>query len=162
ETDQFRTLIEAARQAVQLDGAPDAAQLASLKVIADHIRATAFLITDGVTPSNEGRGYVLRRIMRRAIRHGYKLQAPDAFFRSEDAQFRTLIEAARQAVQLDGAPDAAQLASLKVIADHIRATAFLITDGVTPSNEGRGYVLRRIMRRAIRHGYKLQAPDAFF
>src|SRR5699024_7506700 len=80
ETDQFRTLIEAARQAVQLDGAPDAAQLASLKVIADHIRATAFLITDGVTPSNEGRGYVLRRIMRRAIRHGYKLQAPDAFF----------------------------------------------------------------------------------
>src|SRR5699024_6281609 len=73
DTDLFRKLIAAARQAVGLAGDADATQLGSLKVIADHIRATAFLITDGVTPSNEGRGYVLRRIMRRAIRHGYKL-----------------------------------------------------------------------------------------
>jgi alanyl-tRNA synthetase len=52
--------------------------------------------------------------------------------------------------------------SLRVIADHIRSTAFLILDGVNPSNEGRGYVLRRIMRRGIRHGHKLGATDLFF
>lgn len=76
EIDLFQNLIKAA---ASVTGASDW-QSSSLRVIADHIRATAFLITDGVLPSNEGRGYVLRRIMRRAIRHGYKLGVEGSFF----------------------------------------------------------------------------------
>ncbi|PIE82717.1 MAG: alanine--tRNA ligase [Candidatus Contendobacter odensis] len=76
EIDLFRHLIKAA---AKVTGTQDL-QSSSLRVIADHIRATAFLIVDGVLPSNEGRGYVLRRIMRRAIRHGYKLGVDGRFF----------------------------------------------------------------------------------
>src|SRR3990172_8550588 len=76
QTDQFRQLIEAA---AAITGASDR-QGHSLNVVADHIRAAAFLITDGVLPSNEGRGYVLRRIIRRAIRHGHRLGARETFF----------------------------------------------------------------------------------
>src|SRR6201988_2975312 len=68
ETDMFRHLIEAAASA--LGQGPGKDNIASYRVIADHLRASSFLISDGVLPSNEGRGYVLRRIMRRAMRHG--------------------------------------------------------------------------------------------
>ena len=76
EIDLFQSLIQAAARET---GTRDLASK-SLRVIADHIRATAFLIVDGVIPSNEGRGYVLRRIVRRAIRHGYKLGRTTPFF----------------------------------------------------------------------------------
>ncbi len=76
QIDLFQSLIQAAARET---GAKDLASN-SLKVIADHIRATSFLIVDGVIPSNEGRGYVLRRIVRRAIRHGYRLGQTQPFF----------------------------------------------------------------------------------
>jgi alanyl-tRNA synthetase len=73
EIDLFRTLIAAEEEALKVKAQGEA--LASFRVIADHLRATSFLIADGVTPSNEGRGYVLRRIMRRAMRHAHMLGA---------------------------------------------------------------------------------------
>ena len=81
EIDLFVSLLAAAKAAVDAAGAGDCNKGSpSLKVIADHIRACAFTVTDGVIPGNEGRGYVLRRIARRAIRHGYKLGARKPFF----------------------------------------------------------------------------------
>jgi alanyl-tRNA synthetase len=76
DIDLFKNLISAA---ADLAGTSDLAS-SSLRVIADHIRACSFLVVDGVLPSNEGRGYVLRRIIRRAIRHGYKLGIQESFF----------------------------------------------------------------------------------
>lgn len=76
EIDLFQNLIKAAARETGIDDLTNN----SLKVIADHIRACSFLIVDGVIPGNEGRGYVLRRIVRRAIRHGYKLGRKGAFF----------------------------------------------------------------------------------
>ncbi len=76
EIDLFQTLIKAAARETHCKDLSNP----SLRVIADHIRATAFLVSDGVIPSNEGRGYVQRRIVRRAIRHGYKLGQKSPFF----------------------------------------------------------------------------------
>lgn len=76
EIDLFQNLLTAAGE---VTGIKDTGNT-SLRVIADHIRSCAFLVLDGVTPSNEGRGYVLRRIVRRAVRHGYQLGVKDVFF----------------------------------------------------------------------------------
>jgi alanyl-tRNA synthetase len=76
EIDLFQKLIKEAAKLCQVDDLSNP----SLKVLSDHIRAVTFLINDGVLPSNEGRGYVLRRIIRRAIRHGYKLGLRKPFF----------------------------------------------------------------------------------
>ena len=77
EIDLFQDLLKAVARET---GAPFSMEEPSLKVIADHIRSCSFLIADGVMPSNEGRGYVLRRIIRRAVRHGYKLGQSKPFF----------------------------------------------------------------------------------
>lgn len=77
EIDLFQDLLKAVARET---GAPFSMKEPSLKVIADHIRSCSFLIADGVLPSNEGRGYVLRRIIRRAVRHGYKLGQSKPFF----------------------------------------------------------------------------------
>ena len=76
DIDLFQNLIKAAAEVTGCDNLSSS----SLKVIADHIRSCSFLIVDGVMPSNEGRGYVLRRIIRRALRHGHKLGQNDPFF----------------------------------------------------------------------------------
>ncbi|MBD3821371.1 MAG: alanine--tRNA ligase [Thiotrichales bacterium] len=76
DIDLFKAIVQ---KASELTGEKDLAN-SSLRVIADHIRSCSFMIVDGVLPSNEGRGYVLRRIIRRAIRHGYKLGQTQAFF----------------------------------------------------------------------------------
>ena len=76
DIDLFQHLIKSIQQLAGIDDPTNT----SLRVIADHIRSCAFMITDGVQPSNEGRGYVLRRIIRRAIRHGHKLGLKEAFF----------------------------------------------------------------------------------
>ena len=76
DIDLFKALVDAVRE--QVPGKVN--EEASLRVIADHIRASSFLVHDGVLPSNEGRGYVLRRIIRRALRHGHKLGINNTFF----------------------------------------------------------------------------------
>jgi alanyl-tRNA synthetase len=97
ETDLFVPLIDRAAKLTSIDETKELAaeehkrSAASLRVIADHARATAFLITDGVLPSNEGRGYVLRKIMRRAIRHGRLLGATTPFLNEMVVTVRELM-----------------------------------------------------------------------
>ncbi|MEI2745979.1 MAG: alanine--tRNA ligase [Ottowia sp.] len=98
EIDLFQRLIA---EAARVTGCADLAN-PSLKVIADHIRATAFLVSDGVIPSNEGRGYVQRRIIRRAIRHGYKLGQKAPFFHRLVPLLVELMGAAYPRLQAEG------------------------------------------------------------
>ncbi len=98
EIDLFERLIQ---KAAEVTGCTDLAS-PSLKVIADHIRATAFLVSDGVIPSNEGRGYVQRRIIRRAIRHGYKLGQKTPFFHKLVPLLVELMGAAYPRLQAEG------------------------------------------------------------
>ncbi len=87
ETDHFKKLIQSISEAVNKK--PDNSNISSFRVIADHLRASSFLIAEGVLPSNEGRGYVLRRIMRRGMRHSHLLGAKEPIFFSV---FKTLQE----------------------------------------------------------------------
>jgi alanyl-tRNA synthetase len=104
DIDLFKSLI---RSAAEVTGTDDL-ESSSLRVIADHIRACTFLIIDGVVPSNEGRGYVLRRIIRRAIRHGYKLGQTQPFFhklvpslvREMGAYYTELVSGEARAIQI--------------------------------------------------------------
>ena len=98
EIDLFERLIA---EAGKVTGCTDLSN-PSLKVIADHIRATSFLVSDGVIPSNEGRGYVQRRIIRRAIRHGYKLGQKKPFFHKLVAPLVELMGAAYPRLQAEG------------------------------------------------------------
>lgn len=93
DIDVFKTLI---KRAAELLDQTDLAE-PSLKVIADHIRTSTFLIADGVLPSNEGRGYVMRRIIRRALRHGHKLQSSGPFFHK---MVETMVETMGEAYPL--------------------------------------------------------------
>jgi alanyl-tRNA synthetase len=80
ETDLFRPILDAAADLAKLKYGEDPEKDVSLRVIADHLRAVTFLLADGVIPGNEGRGYVLRRILRRAVRHGMRLGFEEPFF----------------------------------------------------------------------------------
>jgi alanyl-tRNA synthetase len=91
ETDLFQPLINKAAVLLEIDSEIGPNQVPSLQIIADHARATTFLITDGVLPSNDGRGYVLRKIMRRAIRHGRILGAEKPFFVDMVSEVRSLM-----------------------------------------------------------------------
>ncbi len=80
ETDLFRPILDAAASLAKIRYGQDSEKDVSLRVIADHLRAVCFLLADGVIPGNEGRGYVLRRILRRAVRHGMRLGFEEPFF----------------------------------------------------------------------------------
>ncbi|RUO35291.1 alanine--tRNA ligase [Aliidiomarina sanyensis] len=133
ETDTFVHLIDAAAKAVGTDDR--SAQ--SLRVIADHIRSCAFLITDGVMPSNEGRGYVLRRIIRRAVRHGTKLGANEPFFHTLVSELvRLMGEAFPELQQAQTRIEQALLQEEKQFARTLQRGLSLLEDAMSDLAEG--------------------------
>jgi len=143
EIDLFQALIAAA---ARLTNSTDLGNN-SLKVIADHIRACAFLISDGVLPSNEGRGYVLRRIIRRAVRHGFKLGQKDLFFAAMTAP---LVE------QMGGA-----YPSLAKQAAHITATLEDEEQRFARTLEKGMGLLQTVMEKAQAGGGEIDGITAF-
>ncbi|TRW50058.1 alanine--tRNA ligase [Aliidiomarina halalkaliphila] len=133
ETDTFVHLIDAAARAV---GCEDRSAQ-SLRVIADHIRSCSFLIADGVLPSNEGRGYVLRRIIRRAVRHGSKLGATEPFFHTLVAELvRLMGDAFPELVQAQARIEQALLQEEKQFARTLQRGLSLLEEAMTDLNEG--------------------------
>src|SRR5699024_2052514 len=134
----------------------------AFKVIADHIRTISFAIADGALPANEGRGYVLRRLLRRAVRFSQSLDINEPFmYKLVDIVagiMRSEVENVSGKKYLE--TDSYDVA-FKVIADHIRTISFAIADGALPANEGRGYVLRRLLRRAVRFSQSLDINEPF-
>ena len=123
DIDLFRNLLAAAKKAVDaVSETPADINSPSLKVIADHIRACAFCVADGVLPGNEGRAYVLRRICRRAIRHGYKLGARGPFF-------YTLVDAVRKEMA-EAYPELNDPEIEKVIEDEERRFLLTLSKGM--------------------------------
>ncbi|WP_194755358.1 alanine--tRNA ligase [Aliidiomarina indica] len=133
ETDTFVQLIDAAAKAV---GTEDRSAQ-SLRVIADHIRSCSFLIADGVMPSNEGRGYVLRRIIRRAVRHGSKLGASEPFFHTLVAELvRLMGEAFPELAQAQTRIEQALLQEEKQFARTLQRGLSLLEEAMADLAEG--------------------------
>lgn len=113
---------------------------------------------------NRDENGVMHRLPKPSVDTGLGLERISAILQGVHSNYEIdlFVELIKSAADLVGVPFSLDNPSLKVIADHIRACGFLLADGVVPSNEGRGYVLRRIIRRAVRHGHKLGQKQPFF
>ena len=143
DIDLFRALIRASADLTGVD--PDGPHRASHRVIADHLRASAFLVADGVLPSNEGRGYVLRRIMRRAMRHAQILGARDPLmWRLVPALTREMGQAYPELIRAE----ALISETLKLEETRFRSTL------------ARGLSILEDETRSLRHGGELERRDS--
>jgi alanyl-tRNA synthetase len=155
EIDLFQNLIKAAARVTETADLNNN----SLKVIADHIRACSFLIVDGVIPGNEGRGYVLRRIVRRAIRHGYKLGRKGAFFHKLVADLVAEMGAAYPELGSRAARDRRAAPGRRALLRNDRARDVDPRGGARRRGEGRQGARRRTCVQAARHLRLPARPD---